>query len=80
MPSSLDKLVENLKVSCKNINELRKSFKYTSKRYKDDTDFMMMISKGIYPYDYVDSYEKLNDTKLPSIEDFYSKLNENKRL
>ena len=39
---------------------------------------MMMISKGIYPYDYVDSYERLNDDKLPPIEDFYSKLNDSK--
>jgi hypothetical protein len=33
-----------------------------------------MISKGIYPYDYIDTYDKLYETKLPSIDKFYSKF------
>ena len=25
-----------------------------------------MKQKGVYPYDYIDNFEKFNDTKLPS--------------
>ena len=34
-----------------------------------------MLRKGIYPYEYMDSWEKFNETSLPSKEDFYSNLN-----
>ncbi len=36
------------------------------------------IEKGFFPYDYFDSYDKLNETELPSHDLFYSKIkNEN---
>ena len=34
-----------------------------------------MVRKGIYPYDYIDSFDKFNE-KLPSKEEFYSLLND----
>ena len=34
-----------------------------------------MLRKGVYPYEYVDDWEKLNQTSLPEKEDFYSYLN-----
>ena len=34
-----------------------------------------MISKGVYPYEYIAQYEKLNETQLPPQELFYSSLN-----
>ena len=34
-----------------------------------------MLRKGIYPYEYMDSWEKFNEASLPSKEDFYSNLN-----
>ena len=30
-----------------------------------------MLRKGVYPYEYVDDYEKLSETSLPKKEDFY---------
>jgi hypothetical protein len=36
----------------------------------------LILSKGVYPYEYMDSYEKFNETKLPPIEKFYSTLSE----
>ena len=33
-----------------------------------------MLRKGVYPYDYVDSMNKLDETSLPPKEAFYSKL------
>ena len=76
MNSSLCSLVDNLKSGCDDIKELRKRFKYTSQELKNDNEFKLMISKGIYPYDYVNDYSKLNVEYLPSIENFYSKLND----
>ena len=36
----------------------------------------MLLRKGVYPYEYMDSWEKLNETLLPSKEeDFYSYVN-----
>ena len=34
-----------------------------------------MLRKGVYPYKYMDSWEKFNETSLPIKEDFYSHLN-----
>ena len=34
-----------------------------------------MKQKGVYPYDYMNSFEKLNETQLPSQNDFYSQMN-----
>lgn len=36
----------------------------------------MLERKGVFPYDYVDSIERLSEKSLPSIEHFYSQLNE----
>jgi len=77
MSESLSNLADNLKNSCNNdINELRKIFKNTSEEFQNDTDFKYMISKGIYPYEFIDSYDKLNYNKLPKKKHFYSKLND----
>ena len=35
----------------------------------------LLIRKGIYPYEYMDSLDRFEETKLPSIEKFYSNLN-----
>ena len=37
--------------------------------------FILLLRKGVYPYEYIDSGEKFNETSLPSKEDFYSNLN-----
>ena len=34
-----------------------------------------MLRKGVYPYEYMDSWELFNETSLPSKEDSYSNLN-----
>ena len=35
----------------------------------------MLLGKGIYPYEYVDDWEKFNETLLPEKEEFYNNLN-----
>ena len=65
MSSSLEKLVSNLP---------RQSFKYTSQVFEDE-ELDLMVRKGVYPYDYMDSFDKFNE-KLPPKEEFYSILND----
>ena len=33
------------------------------------------MRKGVYTYEYIDDWEKFNETSLPKKEDFYSHLN-----
>ena len=35
----------------------------------------MLLRKGVYPYEYMDDWEKFNETSLPEKENFYSHLN-----
>ena len=35
----------------------------------------MSLRKGVYPYEYMDSWEKFDETALPPKKDFYSNLN-----
>ena len=34
----------------------------------------MLLRKGVYPYEYMDSWERFNETSLPAKKDFYSEL------
>ena len=46
------------------------------KKFNNDLNkFILLLRKGVYPYEYMDSWEKFNETSLPSKEDFYSNLN-----
>jgi hypothetical protein len=75
MATSLDSLVKNLHDGCNDINELRQRFPHTSKHYHDnDEHFKMMIQKGIYPYEYITSYDVLLQKELPERKEFYNKL------
>ena len=35
----------------------------------------MLLRKGVYPYEYMDDWEKLNESTLPEKEECYSNLN-----
>ena len=65
MSSSLDNLIKNLP---------DKAFKYTKQEFKKE-QFELMKQKGVYPYDYMDNFEKFNNTQLPNKDEFYSILN-----
>ena len=62
MSSSLGALVNNLPAFKNLLNY------FTPKQTE------LLKQKGFYPYEYMDSEEKFNDTKLPPREAFYSKL------
>ena len=36
----------------------------------------LLYKKGIYPYEYIDSWERFSETSLPDKQKFYSKLND----
>ena len=40
----------------------------------DVNKFVLLLRKGVYPYEYMDSWTKLNETSLPPKKDFYSEL------
>ena len=65
MASSLEKLGKNV-----NPNELN-----ILKKFYDEEERKLLQRKGIFPYDWFDNIEKLDEKKLPPWEEFYSKLN-----
>ena len=59
----------------KPVNDLIKKFPRIYKFCKDDLKkFVILLRKGVFPYEYMDSWEKFNETSLPDKKDFYSKL------
>ena len=42
----------------------------------DFNKFVLLLGKSVYPYEYMDSWERFDEISLPDKEDFYSKLNE----
>ena len=63
LQTSLFNLVSNLQPS--DFTNLQKNIK---------THYSLLTRKGVYPYDYVTSIDKLKETKLPPKEAFYSLL------
>ena len=64
MVSSLDKLSSNLKID-QFVN---------LKKYYSDNQLSLLLRKDVYPYDYVDCMNKLDETSLPPKDAFYYKL------
>ena len=66
MSSSLDSLVNNL---------ARGGHEFWGLESYNDHQCELLIRKGIYPYEYMDSWDRFKETSPPSIERFYSNLN-----
>ena len=41
----------------------------------DHNKFSLLLRKGVYPYEYMDSWKRFNETELPDKKSFYSELN-----
>ena len=41
---------------------------------RDLNKFIMLLRKGVYPYEYIDSWQRFDETSLPDKEAFYSNL------
>ena len=64
MDSSLDSLVKNLSDN---------DFKYLSEEFSGE--FLKLVKqKGLYPYEYIDSFKKFSENKLPDRCKFFSSL------
>ena len=66
MSSNLDSLVNNL---------ARGNNKFFGFEDYNESQCKLLIRKGIYPYEYMDDWDKFKETDLPPKEAFYSKLN-----
>jgi len=62
--ASLDKLEGNLN-----------DFRIISENFPEQSR-ELLSRKGVFPYDWLNSLEKFNETQLPSKEEFYSKLSD----
>ena len=66
MSSSLDSLVKNL---------ARGNKKFFGFEDYNKSQHKLLIQKRIYPYEYMDDWNRFKETILPPKEAFYSKLN-----
>ena len=66
MNSSLDSLVNNL---------AKGDHKFWGFEEYSDKQRELLIGKGIYLYEYMSSWDKFNEGRLPSKDKFYSNLN-----
>ena len=61
--------------STKSINGLIEKFPRMYQFCNGDLNkFVLLLRKGVYPYEYMDSWERFNETSLPPKKDFYSEL------
>ena len=62
--------------SAKSVNDLIEKF---PRMYQFCNGYLnksvLLLRKGFYPYEYMDSWEKFNETSLPPKKSFYSELN-----
>ena len=69
MNASLEKLVSNL------TKDGADKFP-TLKKYTDNDMVLLLLRKGVYPYDYMDGVERFEEPILPPKESFYNILND----
>ena len=62
--------------SAKSVDDLIKKFPITYKFCDGNLNkFVLLLRKGVYPYEYMDSWERFNETSLPPKKAFDSELN-----
>ena len=54
------------------INRFANTYEFCN---KDINRFILLLRKGIYPYEYIDSWERFDETSPPDKEAFHSSLN-----
>ena len=78
MVSSLSKSIDKVSEIDKKISyaSLIEKFHNTYQLCNNDLDkFDLLLKKGVFPYEYMDNWNRFKEDKLPDKESFYSKLN-----
>ena len=77
-----DNLINYKRLSCKKDysnktdEELKKRFKNTFKFSNNNiNNFILLLRKGVYPYEYMNDCKRFNETTLPEKGELYSNLN-----
>ena len=74
--SNLDDNLSELKINKIDNDALIKRFYNTYQLSDNDINkFKLLLRKGVYLYEYMDSWKTFNETELPSKDKFYSTLN-----
>ena len=73
--TSLAKLVDNIKMDESSIPKLRALFPTVSNHFQNDSQFELVLRKGVFPYSWFDNEDKLNYTGVLNQNDFYDNLN-----
>lgn len=80
LSSGLDKLVKNLTEKATNGQTLKDVFPNLHNYFKEKWShlpadaFELLTRKGVYPYSYMDSFDKFKETSLPPKEEFFNDL------
>lgn len=69
MAESLDNLTRNLTAEGKSVEKI-----LNTKKYFPLDKMKLLMRKGVYPYEYMDSFGRFSETQLPPKEAFYSQL------
>ena len=54
------------------MNQLKTLYKFCN---SDLSKFFLLLGKGIYPYEYMDRWERFDENTIPPKEAFYRELN-----
>lgn len=68
LPSSLENLVDNL------AQDGLQAFPHLQNETDGSAEAELLLRKGVYPYEYMDSFEKFDESELPPKEQFYSSI------
>ena len=68
LSESLNQLMANLKTKGEH------NFVHLRKYFESDEERALICRKGVFPYNYLSSLDKLKETSLPPIEEFYNDL------
>ena len=68
------RFLDSYRFLSKGLSDVAKSLKEFPILESQFEETSLLKQKGFYPYEYIDSIEKLNETELPNISKFYSTL------
>ena len=78
MTVSLLQSIDEVSKTDKKVSQAALTEKFPNTRQlcnKDLNKFALLLRKGVYPYEYMDSWKRFKEESLPDKESFYSELN-----